>query len=94
MLAIENEIDVLFTYRTGKPLGRIWSVKYGSISDIRRKQIDFAVSSAAVDWIKDIVIHKIDNQSALLISLQETDSKFESVINKINNVVKLHNLDT
>jgi CRISPR-associated protein Cas1 len=82
LLAVENEIDVLFTDRTGKPVGRLWSVKYGSISVIRHKQIDFAGSEKAVDWIKDIITHKIDNQTALLISLQTEGDGHEAAINK------------
>lgn len=50
LLAIENQIDVLFVDGKGTPLGRIWSVKYGSISTIRRKQLDFSFSGEAVEW--------------------------------------------
>lgn len=69
LLAIENEIDVLFIDKTGVPQGRVWSVKYGSISTIRRKQADFIFEKKAVDWIKEIIAGKIDRQSALLLSL-------------------------
>lgn len=66
MLAIEHEIDVLFTDTTGNPRGRVWSVKYGSISTIRRKQAEFIYTTQAVEWIKDILAQKIENQIALL----------------------------
>lgn len=69
LLAIENQIDVLFVDGKGTPLGRIWSVKYGSISTIRRKQLDFSFSGEAVEWIKNIVATKIENQLALLVSV-------------------------
>ena len=82
--AIENEIDVMFTDRTGKPVGRLWSVKYGSISTIRRKQLDFITSKNAVSWVKEIVTQKIDNQMALLISMN-TDE--DSIKNKINSAL-------
>ncbi len=36
LLAVENQIDVLFVDGTGTPGGRLWSVRYGSISTIRR----------------------------------------------------------
>ncbi len=68
LLALEYEIDVFFTDNTGMPAGRIWSGKYGSISTIRRNQIDFSVSAAAVDWIKELIIQKINNQGALLLT--------------------------
>ena len=87
MLAIEHNIDVFFVDGTGKPVGRIWSNKFGSITTIRRKQLDFTLSSKAVDWIKDVIIEKIDNQIALLLSLQVNDSiienKFKTFINRL-----------
>jgi CRISPR-associated protein Cas1 len=73
LLAIENQIDVLFVDGKGTPLGRIWSVKYGSISTIRRKQLDFSFSAEAVEWIKGIVAAKIENQIALLVSAAPDD---------------------
>ncbi len=86
LLAIENQIDVLFIDSLGKPSGRIWSVKYGSISTIRRKQIDFSVSPQAVKWIKELIVQKIDNQSALLITLsnEENENSIEKVISKLD----------
>ena len=38
MLAVEHEIEVFFADRSGQPLARIWSPKYGSISTIRKGQ--------------------------------------------------------
>ena len=71
LLAIENEVDVLFVNQTGQPQGRVWSVKYGSVSDIRRRQLEFFYSSRAVEWVKDLVVEKINRQVALLLSLKE-----------------------
>lgn len=70
LLAIENEIDVLFIDGLGKTKGRVWSMKYGSISTIRKKQIEFLYSSRSVDWVKEIVIEKMNNQLALLLSFK------------------------
>jgi CRISPR-associated protein Cas1 len=66
LLAIEHEIEILFVDNTGKPAGRIWSNKYGSISTIRKGQLQFVQSGAAVKWIKDVVCYKIENQEVLL----------------------------
>ena len=66
LLAINNEIEVLFIDRTGEPIGRVWSKKYGSISTIRKGQLAFTRSQAAADLIIDILNKKIDNQIALL----------------------------
>jgi len=77
LLAIEHEIDVMFVDNTGKPVGRLWSVKYGSISNIRRKQLDFIQKPVAVDWIKTLISEKLDNQIALLLSLREDRVDFK-----------------
>lgn len=76
LLAIDHEIDVMFVDNSGKPVGRLWSVKYGSISNIRRKQLDFIQKTAAVEWIKSIISEKLDNQIALLLSLKEDNIAF------------------
>lgn len=67
MLAIENEIEVMFMDKTGKPIGRIWSPKYGSISTIRKGQLNFVYSHNAVEWIKEVLLKKIENQQALML---------------------------
>ncbi len=69
MFAVENEIEVLFTDRTGHPVARIWSPKYGSISTIRKGQLAFTMSPKAVEWIKTIILAKIENQQALLLMM-------------------------
>lgn len=70
MLAIENEIEVLFMDRSGMPIGRIWSPKYGSISTIRKGQLNFTFSKEALTWIKEIICQKIENQQALLLMMK------------------------
>lgn len=70
LLAIEEEIDVLFVDGLGNPKGRVWSIKYGSVSDIRRNQLEFLYSSAAIQWVKDSIVEKVNNQTAILLSLQ------------------------
>lgn len=69
ILAIEHEIDVLFLDTTGQPRGRIWSNQFGSISTIRRNQAEFIYTKHAVEWTKEIIMKKFDNQIALLYAL-------------------------
>ncbi len=69
MLAIEREIEVLFMDRGGQPVGRIWSPKYGSVSTIRKGQVNFSFSHDAVEWIKQVIVKKIENQQALLLMM-------------------------
>lgn len=87
ILAIENEIDILFIDAKGNPQGRVWSNKYGSVSTIRKNQINFTFSKHAVEWIKIVLKEKIQNQQALLLSLptfnDEIDKSIEKSIRKL-----------
>lgn len=75
LLAIEYEVDVLFVDNTGKPAGRVWSVKFGSVSVIRRKQLEFFYSDNAVKWVKEIIIEKMNNQVAMLLALKQNEDE-------------------
>lgn len=82
ILAINNEVEILFVDGTGKPEGRVWSIKYGSVSTIRHKQLDFSLSKKSVKWIKEIIIEKINNQIALLISLAPAEFEHQKDLDK------------
>lgn len=88
LLAIEHEIEVLFMDKTGMPIGRIWSPKYGSISTIRKGQLNFTFSKDALIWIKEIIRQKIENQQALLLMMKSDDhtirAKCEKSISKLD----------
>lgn len=49
MLAMEREIEVLFMDKNGNVTGRIWSPKYGSVSTIRKGQLNFSFSPDAIN---------------------------------------------
>ena len=82
ILAIENEIEVLFMDKSGNPIGRIWSPKYGSVSTIRKGQLSFTFSHDAVDWIKGVIRQKIENQQALLLMMQPSNNVDEQRVKK------------
>lgn len=88
LLAIEHEIEVLFMDKTGMPIGRIWSPKYGSISTIRKGQLNFTFSKDALIWIKEIIRQKIENQQALLLMMKSNDqvigAKCEKSISRLD----------
>lgn len=75
LLAIEREIEILFVDKSGQVFGRVWSPKYGSVSTIRKGQLNFSLSHEALDWIKEVLRQKIENQQALLL-MMETDDTF------------------
>lgn len=82
LLAIENEIEILFMDKAGNPMGRVWSPKYGSISTIRKGQLNFTYTKDALNWIKDIISRKIENQQALLLMMNTQDSTVDNIRNK------------
>lgn len=92
MLAIDFDIPVRFTDRSGNNVGCVWSHKYGSISTIRKGQLAFTASADAVTWIKDVLARKMENQLALLLMLQaDTGKDREMVANsaeKINRLIE------
>ena len=82
MLAIENEIEILFMDKSGKPVGRVWRPKYGSISTIRKGQLNFTFTKQALVWIKEIISKKIENQQAMLLMMRTDDMEIDKVRNK------------
>ncbi len=75
LLAVDNEIEVLFTDRSGQPRGRVWSNKYGSISTIRKGQLAFSLGVDAMIWIRGVLSQKLDNQQAMLLMLPESSNE-------------------
>lgn len=78
--AMEQGVDVLFVSRKGDPLGRLWNSRFGSISTIRKNQLAFAESKVAVDWMKKLLVMKLQHQQALLITLYRTDRATDHLI--------------
>lgn len=92
MLAIQREIEVLFVGKDGDVYGRIWSPKYGSVSTIRKGQLNFSLSHHALDWIKEVLRQKVENQQALLLMMPNEDSsistKVQSAIHRMEDYRK------
>lgn len=88
LLAIEHEVDVFFVDGLGKPQGRIWSNRFGSVSTIRRNQLNFTFSAKAVEWIKELVTEKMNNQIALLFSFDIEDQTHTRQVNTLINRIE------
>ena len=99
MLAVEREIEVLFMDRSGKVIGRIWSPRYGSVSTIRKGQLNFSFSHNAIDWIKGVIRQKIENQQAMLLVMDTAEdtalaNRVSSAINRLEDYrTKLGHID-
>jgi CRISP-associated protein Cas1 len=79
--AIENEIDILFGSKNGKPIGRIWPNKFGSIASIRKNQLGFSQSKDALNWVIGLLKKKIQNQISVQILLYKPSRKTDTEIN-------------
>jgi len=91
MLAVEQEIEVLFMDKAGNPIGRIWSPRYGSISTIRKGQLNFTFSSEAVEWIKGVIAQKIENQQALILLFNTANTPHANVDKSIRRLEDYRN---
>ncbi len=69
ILCIEHNIDICFIDSIGQVKGRVWSVSYGSISNIRKNQIYFSQNKSGAIWIKELLIQKLQQQTVVLMSL-------------------------
>ena len=88
MLAVEREIEVIFMDRDGSPIGRIWSPRYGSISTIRKGQLNFTFTHDALVWIKEVILQKMENQQALMLLLQTERSEQSELVQKSINRIE------
>lgn len=70
-LAIEHRIPIYIIDALGRVLGQFWSASFGHLSTLRRKQVLFADTSAATDWIVDAYRLKIQQQAENLIWLSK-----------------------
>jgi CRISP-associated protein Cas1 len=66
ILALNHDIPVIFLDNIGHPLGQVWSGKFGSISTIRRNQLQFSVNTEGWTWLARHLQRKIDTQNAVL----------------------------
>ncbi|MFM2392282.1 MAG: CRISPR-associated endonuclease Cas1 [Bacteroidota bacterium] len=79
---LEYGIDLILLERSGRPAGRLWNNRFGSISTIRKNQLDFASSSHVISWIVTNIREKFENQSELLMCFLSMEDAHETLINQ------------
>jgi CRISPR-associated protein Cas1 len=88
VLALENNIDVIFLDNYGDPLGRVWFSKMGSTALIRRKQIQAVENEAGINIVSELIEKKLANQAEFLKKLKYSrpgkEDIFDSPIKTIN----------
>ncbi len=61
-LAATKEIPILFFNRIGKVKARMWSPYFEGLATLRRKQVDFAETTEATQWVISLFQTKTDRQ--------------------------------
>ena len=71
ILALENNIDLIFLDRYGDPVGRVWFSKMGSTVRIRRRQLEAAQNAMGPQLATEMILQKLDNQLRFLKKLKQ-----------------------
>ena len=87
-LALTFNIDILFLEFDGTPYGRIWFSKLGSTTKIRKQQLIASVTEEGLNFVKEWITGKLDNQVEFLKRLKkhrmDREALFVNVTNKID----------
>jgi len=99
MLALKNNIDIIFTKADGHPVGRVWHSKLGSTTKIRKRQLEASLGKEAVTFTKAWITEKMTNQLEFIKDLKKHRPQMADFLNdKItrieNMIVSVARLDT
>ncbi|MBG0768540.1 CRISPR-associated endonuclease Cas1 [Methanococcus maripaludis] len=104
-LAVEENIDLVLLKMNGKPIGRFWHSKHGSISTIRKKQLLLSENELGITFVKEWISKKMENQIDFLkmLSMNRRDErrdllkenvlKIDEEIKKLDTVTFNQNID-
>ncbi len=91
ILALKNNVDILFVEYDGHPLGRIWHSKLGSTTRIRKMQLQASLSIEGLKWVKKWISDKIQNQIDFLKDLKKhRQAEREYLDEKISRIENLN----
>lgn len=65
-LALQHNIDILFSDRSGMPYGRVWHPKLGSTTSIRKRQLEASLDERGVGYVTEWLTQKLERRAALL----------------------------
>lgn len=90
MLALKNNIDIIFTKQDGHPVGRIWHSKLGSTTKIRKRQLEASLGKEAVTFTKGWITEKITNQLEFIKDLKKHRPQMADFLN--DKITRIENL--
>ncbi len=79
-LAVENNIDLVILNRNGEPVGRFWHSKFGSITTIRRKQLQCNMGNMSIDTAREWVVTKLSNHLEFVKELAKNRPKHHDLV--------------
>lgn len=82
LLALRNDIDLIFMDKNGLAQGRIWNSRFGSIASIRNKQLHFTATWEGKRWIQQFISNKIDWQMWFLHRLRERKQRVSQQVDQ------------
>jgi CRISPR-associated protein Cas1 len=99
MLALKNNIDIIFTQSDGHPIGRVWHSKLGSTTKIRKRQLEASLGKEAIKFTKAWITEKMTNQLEFIKDLKKHRPQMADFLNdkiaRIENlIVSVDKLDT
>lgn len=90
ILALKNNIDIIFTMADGHPMGRIWHSKLGSTTKIRKRQLEASLGKEAVVFTKAWITEKMNNQLDFIKDLKKHRPQIAEYLN--DKITKIENL--
>lgn len=91
VLAINNEVPILFFDRIGKAKARLWSPYFESIASLRRNQVRFGDSPEATAWMISMFELKTQAQLENLRFLRKQKGIAGGGLNQAISSIKIHN---
>lgn len=90
-LALTNNVEIVFLHSDGQPYGRVWHSKPGSTSKIRKQQLIASLNQTGLQWTKNWICQKLQNQADFLKDLKKhrTEKHGEFLQDKIDRITNL-----
>ncbi len=90
MLAMKNNIDIIFVDWDGRPIGRVWHSRLGSTTLIRKEQLKASLNKNGLATIKEWIGAKMENEIEFLKRLKKNRKRFGDYFDdKIEKMEKL-----
>lgn len=82
--ALENNVNIVFLEKNGRPYGRIWQCKFGSTSLIRRRQLELTDHPKGVKIACGWVAEKLEKQDAMIKRWMNTRRRSKDVLQALH----------